>query len=133
MTDQHTKIIKEGRKSVAGLMKQDKMRLIFFLLELQSLAHWILEASFRNSFLAALVPGFVLDKARALNDLFEETGVDPGNAYHNFGRFCHKRYYVCPSCGVFTDRQETTQNVAHDAGCHGLCSQEIHPTDFFTP
>lgn len=130
-TDHHAKIIEEGRKSVAGLLKQDKMRLIYFLLEARSLAHWILEVS--QGPLWRWMPEIVRERAKAINDLFEEAGVDPDNAYHNLGRFSRNRYYVCPSCGVFTDRQERTQGPGHDAGCQGLCSQEIHPTDFFTP
>lgn len=129
--DHHAKLIEEGRKSVAGLLKQDKMRLIFFLLEAKDLAHWVLEVS--QGPLWRWMPEIVRDRAKAILDLFEETGVDPDSAYHNFGRFGRKRYYLCPSCGVFTDCQERTQGPGHDAECKGLCTQEIHPTDFFEP
>lgn len=129
MTDHHTKLIEEGRKSVAGLLKQDKMRLIFFLLEAHSLAHFVNVVS--QGPLWKYIPEVKRDRAKAILDLFEETEVDPDSAYHNFGRFSRKRYYLCPSCGVFTDHQEGTRGPGHDAECKGLCSQEIHPTDFF--
>ena len=119
----------EGRKAVEGLLRLDKMQLIYWLLKARQRDHWLLNSPEA----ARTAPGANREDAEALKDFIEHSGVDPDSASHHFLRFCGgQKWWVCSECGVFTTREERTQTEGmHGPGCKGLCAYRVTACDFF--
>jgi hypothetical protein len=116
-----------GRKSVKGLLKMDKMQLIYWLLKANERDHWLLNSKDAQRH----APGINLESAQALRDMLDDAGVDTDSAHHNFTRLCDKSYWVCIKCGLFTDREETQTSSMHEKGCNGVCDYKVTACDFF--
>lgn len=117
----------EARRAVNGLLKMDKMQLIYWLLKARGRDHWLLHSIEAKRH----APGIHLESAQALQDIMDDAGVDVDSAHHNFTRFCDREWWVCSECGLFTDREELTPNGMHKKGCNGTCSYKVSVCDFF--
>jgi hypothetical protein len=121
----NAKLRREARSAVSGLLKMDKMRLIYWLLKAHQRDRWLISND--------QAPLGYVHNAKALQDMLEDASVDLDSASHHFLRFCEPiwQWWVCSQCGAVTDHEETKPGPHHDDDCTGVCDYKITGCDFY--
>ena len=114
---------KDGQRSIAGLLKQDRVVTIYQLLEAIAVLKTI-----HGTMDPDCISGRNGERIDDLLDIPNETGVDRHDAFHKFMRFGGGiRYYCCESCGAWSTHEG---GKCVEPECDGTCDYKVCIHDF---